>query len=124
MKNDLLKLIQWFCRKLTYNDLASVVPVLQEVLGGSRKDVDLKPDEERPPNYRQFRVDPTLPLTEPLEPKEEPPDWKKIQKEHERITGKRIAIELNMEIIPRSEHPSTMLAQNDTVEIVNAIGGG
>ncbi|MBE9395713.1 sulfur carrier protein ThiS [Pontibacterium sp. N1Y112] len=40
------------------------------------------------------------------------------------LTGKRIAIELNMEIIPRSEHPSTMLAQNDTVEIVNAIGGG
>tara|TARA_B100001063_G_scaffold229860_1_gene242445 strand:- start:352 stop:552 length:201 start_codon:yes stop_codon:yes gene_type:complete len=40
------------------------------------------------------------------------------------MTGKRIAIELNMEIIPRSEHPSTMLAQNDTVEIVNAIGGG
>ncbi|MCO4759712.1 MAG: sulfur carrier protein ThiS [Oceanospirillaceae bacterium] len=40
------------------------------------------------------------------------------------MTGKRIAIELNMEIIPRSEHPSTMLSQNDTVEIVNAIGGG
>jgi len=40
------------------------------------------------------------------------------------LTGKRIAIELNMEIIPRSEHPSTVLAENDTVEIVNAIGGG
>jgi len=92
VKNDLLKLIQWFCRKLTYNDLASVVPVLQEVLGGSRKDVDLKPDDDRPPNYRQFRVDPTLPLTEPPEPKEEPPDWKQIQKEQERKTGKRIAI--------------------------------
>jgi putative transposase len=92
LKNDLLKLIQWFCRKLTYNDLASVVPVLQEVLGGSRKDVDLKPDEDRPPNYRQFRVDPTLPLTEPPEPKEDPPDWKQLQKEHERKTGKRIPI--------------------------------
>lgn len=40
------------------------------------------------------------------------------------LTGKRIAIELNMEIIPRSEHPSTVLVENDTVEIVNAIGGG
>lgn len=40
------------------------------------------------------------------------------------LTGKRIAIELNMEIIPRSEHPTTQLAENDTVEIVNAIGGG
>jgi putative transposase len=92
LKNDLFKLIQWFCRKLTYNDLASVVPVLQEVLSGSRKDVDLKPSEERPPNYRQFRVDPTLPLTEPPVPKEEPPDWRQIQKERERKTGKRIAI--------------------------------
>ena len=92
MKNDLLKLIRWFCSKLTYNDLASVVPVLQEVLGGSRKDVDLKPDEDHPPNYRQFRVDPALPLTESPRPEEEPPDWKQIQQEHERKTGKRIAI--------------------------------
>lgn len=92
MKNDLLKLIQWFCSKLTYNDLASVVPVLQEVLGGARKNIELKPDEDRPPNYRQFRVDPTLPLTESPRPNEEPPDWKQIQKEHERKTGERIAI--------------------------------
>lgn len=92
MKNDLLKLIQWFCRKLTYNDLASVVPVLQEVLSGSRKNIDLKPEEDNPPNYRQFRVDPTLPLTESPEPKEQPPDWRQILKEHEQKTGKSIAI--------------------------------
>lgn len=91
MKNDLLKLVQWFCRKLTYNDLASVVPVLQEVLSGSRKNIDLKPEEDRPPNYRQFRVDPTLPLTEPPVPEELPPNWEQIQDEHERETGKRIA---------------------------------
>ena len=41
MKNDLMKLVRWFCRKLTYNDLASVVPMLQELLSGSRKDLDL-----------------------------------------------------------------------------------
>ena len=66
--------------------------MLQEVLGGSRKDVDLKSDEERPPNYRQFRADPTLPLLEPLEPKKGNLDWKRIQKEYECKTGKRIAI--------------------------------
>jgi len=43
LKNDLLKLVRWFCLKLTYNDLASVVPILQELLTGSRKDLDLKP---------------------------------------------------------------------------------
>ncbi len=40
------------------------------------------------------------------------------------LADKRIAIELNMEIIPRSEHPSTALSDNDNVEIVHAIGGG
>ncbi len=92
MKNDLLKLIRWLCSKLTYNDLASVVPVLQEILGGSRKNIALKPEEEHPPHYRQFRVDPTLPLTEPPLPKEEPPDWQQIQEEHRQRTGKRIAM--------------------------------
>jgi len=92
MKNDLLKLVRWFCRKLTYNDLASVVPVLQEVLSGSRKDMPLKPDEDRPPHYRQFRVDPTLPLTQPPEPKADTPDWQELQKQHEQERGKRIGI--------------------------------
>lgn len=92
LKNDLMKLVRWFCLKLTYNDLASVVPVLQDLLSGSRKDLDLKPDEDRPPHYRQFRVDPALPLTEPPIPEEPIPDWHQLQKEHEQKTGKRIGI--------------------------------
>lgn len=40
------------------------------------------------------------------------------------LTGKRIAIELNLEIIPRSEHTETRLNAGDQVEIVHAIGGG
>ncbi|MBV0933206.1 sulfur carrier protein ThiS [Marinobacterium weihaiense] len=40
------------------------------------------------------------------------------------LTGKRIAIELNLEIIPRSEHATTRLDAGDQVEIVHAIGGG
>jgi len=94
VKNDLLKLVRWFCSKLTYNDLASVVPVLQEVLSGSRKDMELKAEEGRPPHYRQFRVDPTLPLTQPPEPEPRSPilDWQQLQKEHEQKFGKRIAI--------------------------------
>lgn len=40
------------------------------------------------------------------------------------LVGKRIAIELNLEIIPRSEHASTRLKSDDQVEIVHAIGGG
>ena len=37
---------------------------------------------------------------------------------------KRIAVELNLEIIPRSEHGDTLLQDADRVEIVHAIGGG
>ena len=92
LKNDLMKLVRWFCLKLTYNDLASVVPVLQELLAGGCKDLDLKPDEERPPHYRHFRVDPALPLTDPPVPEEPVADWKQLQKEHEQKTGKRIGI--------------------------------
>ncbi len=36
----------------------------------------------------------------------------------------RYAIEVNEEIIPRSEHPTHTLNEGDKVEIVTAIGGG
>jgi sulfur carrier protein len=40
------------------------------------------------------------------------------------LTGKRIAIEVNDELIPRSEHTQHQLSAGDRVEIVQAIGGG
>ncbi|RCV90474.1 sulfur carrier protein ThiS [Billgrantia montanilacus] len=40
------------------------------------------------------------------------------------LTGRRIAVELNEEIVPRSEHGTTRLGQGDRIEIVHAIGGG
>jgi sulfur carrier protein len=36
----------------------------------------------------------------------------------------RIAVELNLEIVPRSEHPTTTLKEGDSLEVVHAIGGG
>ncbi len=38
--------------------------------------------------------------------------------------GKRIAIERNGEIVPKSQHASTELASGDQLEIVVAVGGG
>ncbi|MCL2346616.1 MAG: sulfur carrier protein ThiS [Desulfobulbus sp.] len=38
--------------------------------------------------------------------------------------GKRIAIERNGEIVPRSQHDTTPLADGDRLEIVVAVGGG
>jgi len=40
------------------------------------------------------------------------------------LTGKRVAVEVNLDIIPRSEHDKYQLQENDKVEVVHAIGGG
>ena len=40
------------------------------------------------------------------------------------LQDKRIAVEVNRDIVPRSEYNSFRLSENDTIEIVNAIGGG
>lgn len=40
------------------------------------------------------------------------------------LSDKKVAIELNGEIAPRSARASTMLAEGDRVEIVHFVGGG
>jgi sulfur carrier protein len=38
--------------------------------------------------------------------------------------GRRIAVEINREIVPRSVHAERLLHDGDRVEIVHALGGG
>ena len=40
------------------------------------------------------------------------------------LAGKRFAVELNGEIVPRSNHASTRLRNGDKLEVVVAVGGG
>lgn len=40
------------------------------------------------------------------------------------LAERRIAVEVNENIVPKSVHPATRLAEGDRVEIVHAIGGG
>ena len=40
------------------------------------------------------------------------------------LEGKRIAVELNGEIVPRSRYAATRLSAGDRLEIVGAVGGG
>ena len=40
------------------------------------------------------------------------------------LAERRVAVELNGEIIPRSRHAQTTLKDGDRVEIVHALGGG
>ena len=91
MKNSLLRIVKWFCRRLTFNELSSAVVIFHEVLSGSRQDIKFKP-EEPPPNYRQFRVDDVPPLTAPPELFAKPPtkDWLELKADYKQRTGKEL----------------------------------
>jgi len=40
------------------------------------------------------------------------------------LAGKKIAVEKNGEIVPRSAHARTLIVDGDQLEIVVAVGGG
>ena len=40
------------------------------------------------------------------------------------LAGKRIAVEVNQSIVPRSRYAEVVIQPEDNVEIVNAVGGG
>ncbi len=40
------------------------------------------------------------------------------------LSGKRIAMEVNMEIVPRSNYHTFTLNTGDKIEVVHAVGGG
>lgn len=40
------------------------------------------------------------------------------------LTGRRLAVEINEDIVPRSRHGEVQLNAGDRIEVVHAIGGG
>jgi len=40
------------------------------------------------------------------------------------LQGRRIAMEVNQEIVPRSSYETYQFKENDKVEIIHAVGGG
>ncbi len=40
------------------------------------------------------------------------------------LAERRVAVEVNQEIVPRSRHPEHRLRDDDRVEVVFAVGGG
>ena len=40
------------------------------------------------------------------------------------LEGKRVAVEKNGQIVPRSRHAETVLNAGDRIEVVAAVGGG
>ena len=41
-----------------------------------------------------------------------------------RILPERVAVEVNLEIVRKVDHPNINLRDGDTIEIVNFVGGG
>ena len=40
------------------------------------------------------------------------------------LAARKVAVERNLEIVPRSQYGATVLASGDAIEIVHFIGGG
>jgi sulfur carrier protein len=40
------------------------------------------------------------------------------------LGDKRVAVERNLEVIPRAQHATTLLADGDRLEVVTFVGGG
>ena len=41
-----------------------------------------------------------------------------------RLGGRRIAVEMNRDIVPRAEYASRSISEGDRIEIVQFVGGG
>jgi sulfur carrier protein len=44
--------------------------------------------------------------------------------EHLGLTEGPVAVERNREVVPRAQHETTELVENDVIEIVHFVGGG
>ena len=40
------------------------------------------------------------------------------------LTGKPVAVEVNLQVVPRARHAEQVLAGNDRLEVVTLVGGG
>jgi len=40
------------------------------------------------------------------------------------LDPRQVAVERNREVVPRAEHPTTVLAEGDQLEVVTFVGGG
>lgn len=91
MKRNISKLVKWFCRRLTFNELASAIVLLHEVLSGRREDIELKP-EPKPSEFRQFRADTVPPLEyAPSKEKASKANWQELKKLHKLRTGRELS---------------------------------
>lgn len=90
MKNSILKLVKWFCSKVSLNELASAMLIFNEALSKVRLDIPFK-KTEKPLHYRAFKTDTCPPLPKPeLTKFQNKPIWRELKQKAELKTGKII----------------------------------
>ena len=64
--NKAARMVIWLCSKFTRDQLQVIGEELSDILKNKNPDVKPKDDfKEKHPHYRDYSVDPDLPLTEP-----------------------------------------------------------
>jgi len=69
--DQISRFVIWLCSKFSREQLELIVKELSDILQG-RKEFPVNPKDafrEKHPNYRDFTVDPSPPLTEPAKKK-------------------------------------------------------
>lgn len=87
----LTKIVIWLCKKFNRKQLEFIVVNLIEVLQNKHANIKPKDDfKEQHPNYRDFYVDPKLPLgSSDKAEKESSKDWRKIIDDYQKKTINR-----------------------------------
>lgn len=81
------RLVLWLCRKFTRSDLEALVQQLQQVLAGREPEIHPRDDfRQQHPHYRDFYVDPQVPLTQPPTASAPQPklDWQRLCADYQR----------------------------------------
>jgi putative transposase len=89
MNLNLEKLVKWFCKRITLNELYSVLNIILEIINGQRPDIKFRKKTEETPNYRKFYVDPLPPLVI-AQKKKEVDHYKLLLTQFEQEHGKKL----------------------------------
>src|SRR3990172_3413860 len=88
--NKILRFVIWICKKFSRDEIEEIIAELVKVIENKNSEIKFKDDfKQKHPNYRNFQIDPLLPLTEsPKKHKKEFLHFKLILEEYLNKHGK------------------------------------
>lgn len=121
---SITRIVRWVCKQLNFDELLVAITIFLEVINNQRDDIKPRCNfRDNHPNYRQFTVDPLVPLIEaPLKKAVPEADFKRLLIEYRHKNGKGlkpVVRHKNSQVPPpyaRCEHcnaPAVYLYVND-----------